>query len=68
MLRLLTWPFRLALDITGWVLSLTGRMLAFILGALFCCLGVLLCMTGIGAIMGVPLVIFSGGLMLKSIF
>ena len=68
MLRLLTWPFRMALDLIGLILNLTGALIAFVLGVVICCLGVVLCLTGIGAIIGVPMVIFGGGLILKSIF
>ena len=68
MLKLLTWPFRLAADLMGMVLSLAGSMLGLAIGFVFCAVGVLLCLTGIGMIIGVPMVIFGGGLMLKSIF
>ena len=68
MLQLLTWPFRLAFDLVGAILGLAGSMLGLALGFVFCAVGVLLCLTGIGMIIGVPLVIFGGGMMLKSIF
>ena len=68
MLRLLTWPFRFAADLMGLLLSLAGSMLGLAIGFVFCALGVLLCLTGIGMIIGVPLAVFGGGLMLKSIF
>ena len=68
MLKLLTWPFRLAADLMGMVLSLAGSMLGLAIGFVFCAVGVLLCLTGSGMIIGVPMVIFGGGLMLKSIF
>ena len=67
MLKLLTWPFRLAADLMGMVLSLAGSMLGLAIGFVFCAVGVLLCLTGIGMIIGVPMVIFGGGLMLKSV-
>ena len=68
MLRLLTWPFRLAADLIGLILSLAGSILGLAIGFVICALGVLLCLTGIGMIIGIPLAIFGGGLMLKSIF
>ena len=68
MLRLLTWPFRMAMDLIGMILGMTGRLVAFILGRVICCAGVALCLTVVGLILGVPMVIFGGGLMLKSIF
>ena len=68
MLRLLTWPFRMAMDLIGMILGMTGRLVAFILSGVICCAGVALCLTVIGLMLGVPMVIFGGGLMLKSIF
>ena len=68
MLRLLTWPFRMGMELNGMILGLTGRLAAFILGGVICCAGVALCLTVIGLILGVPMVIFGGGMMLKSIF
>ena len=68
MLRLLTWPFRVAADLMGLILSLAGSMIGLCIGFVICCLGVLLSLTGIGMIVGIPLAIFGGGLMLKSIF
>ena len=68
MLRLLTWPFRMGMELIGMILGLMGRLAAFILGGVICCAGVALCLTVIGLILGVPMVIFGGGLMLKSIF
>lgn len=68
MLRLLTWPFRVAADLIGLILSLAGSILGLAIGFVICALGVLLCLTGIGMIIGIPMAIFGGGLMLKSIF
>lgn len=68
MLKLLTWPFRVAADLIGLILSLAGSILGLAIGFVICALGVLLCLTGIGMIIGIPLAIFGGGLMLKSIF
>lgn len=68
MLRVLTWPFRMAAEVIGWLLDLAGSMIGFVIGLVLCCLGVVLYMTGVGAILGVPMVILGGGLMLKSIF
>jgi hypothetical protein len=68
MLNVLTWPFRVAADLVGLLLSFAGSMIGLALGFVFCAVGVLLCLTGIGLIIGVPLVIFGGGMMLKSIF
>lgn len=68
MLRLLLWPFSVAADLVGILLSLAGSVIGLAVGFVLCCLGVLLCLTGIGLIIGVPLTILGGGMMLKSIF
>ena len=42
---------------------------AFVIGGLIiCCGGVALCLTIIGAILGIPMIVFGGGLMMRSIF
>ena len=65
---IITAPFRFC----GWLISLileaTGRLLSLIIGLVICAVGVALCFTVIGAIIGIPLIIFGGGLMLKCIF
>ncbi|MGN0779360.1 MAG: hypothetical protein ACI4MJ_09455 [Aristaeellaceae bacterium] len=66
--NLLTWPFQLAASLIGLILSAVGRVTAFVLGLVICGGGVLLSLTVVGAILGVPMVIFGGGLMMKSIF
>lgn len=61
-------PFRLAGAVIGWILSAVGSLVAFGIGLGICAAGVALCLTIVGAIIGVPMVIFGGGLMMKSIF
>ena len=65
---LLTRPFQLAANLIGLILVAVGRMTAFILGLIVCCGGVALCLTIIGAILGIPMIVFGGGLMIRSIF
>ena len=65
---LITWPFQLAGWFIGWILSAVGSLIGFAIGLAVCVAGAALCLTIIGAIIGVPMVIFGGGLMLKSIF
>ena len=67
MLRLLTWPFRMAMDLIGMILGMTGRLAAFILGGVICCAGVALCLTGIGLLLGVPMVIIGAGMMMAGL-
>lgn len=65
---IITAPFRFGAWLIRVILEAVGRILAFIIGLVICAIGVALCLTVIGAILGVPLAIFGGGLMLKSIF
>ncbi len=65
---LVTWPFQLAAGLIGWILSAVGSLIAFGIGLAVCALGVALCFTLIGAVIGIPLVVFGGGLMIRSIF
>lgn len=66
--NLLTWPFQLAANLIGLILGAVERLTAFILGLIICCGGVALCLTIIGAILGIPMIVFGGGLMIRSIF
>lgn len=68
MLRILAWPFVAAGALIGLILSAIGRVFSFGLGLAICALGVILCISVIGIVLGVPMVIFGGGLMLRSIF
>ena len=66
--NLLTWPFQLAANLIGLILGAVGRLTAFILGLIICGGGVALCLTTVGAILGIPMIVFGGGLMIRSIF
>ena len=68
LITLLTAPFRLAIRLISFIIGAAGRLLALLIGLVLCALGVGLCLTGLGAIVGVPLVVFGGGLMFRSIF
>lgn len=64
----LLWPFyALAQLITG-ILKLTGRLVAALIGFVLLVAGVALSITIIGAILGVPLIIFGFMLLLRAIF
>lgn len=65
---IITAPFRFCGWLIGLILEATGRLLSLIIGLVICAVGVALCFTLIGAIIGIPLIIFGGGLMLKCIF
>ncbi len=66
--ELLALPFKLSIWLIGVILDATGRVLSLLIGMTIAALGVLLSMTLIGAVIGVPMVLFGGGLMLKAIF
>ncbi len=68
LLEIFTAPFKLAIWLIGLILDATGRILSLLIGLGICAIGVGLCLTLIGAIIGIPLIIFGGGLMLKAIF
>lgn len=67
-MRILTWPFVMAGAIITFILSAIGRLFAFGLGFALAALGVLLCLSVIGLVIGIPLTLFGGGLMMRSIF
>jgi len=67
-MRFFTWPFLFASGLTAIILSLVGRIFAFALGIAIVAIGVALCATVIGLIIGVPMVLFGAGLMIRSIF
>lgn len=50
------------------LIKLVGRIIASVLGLVILIVGVVLCATVIGAIIGVPLVIFGFLLMIRGIF
>jgi len=65
---LISLPFRAAAWVLGTILSLTGRFAAFLIGLALCAGGAALCASIIGLTAGVPMVVFGGGLMIRSIF
>jgi hypothetical protein len=62
------WPFVAVWDLITWILRLTGRLVAGILGLVFMIIGAILTVTVIGAVVGLPLIIFGFALMVRSIF
>lgn len=68
MLQILTFPFVAAGMLISFILGAVGRLIAFGLGFAVSAIGVLLCVSVVGLVPGVPLVLFGGGLMVRSIF
>ena len=75
----LLWPFALIAGIFTGALGLAGKIIGFVLGAVgglislifafvLGAVGVALCMTIIGAVIGVPLILFAAGLAFRAIF
>ncbi|MBN2007150.1 MAG: hypothetical protein JXA21_27615 [Anaerolineae bacterium] len=62
------WPFAAIWWLISFILQLTGRAVAAVLGLVFMVVGALLTVTIIGAIVGIPLIIFGFLLMIRSIF
>lgn len=62
------WPFVALWELVTGILKLTGRLVAAILGLVLMIAGAILTVTVIGAVVGIPLVIFGFLLMLRSIF
>lgn len=65
---ILLWPFWAILQLTLWILRLTGRLIGAILGLVILFMGVLLSITLIGAIIGIPLILLGVMLMIKALF
>jgi hypothetical protein len=62
------WPFVALWRLVTGILVLTGRLVAVILGLVFVLIGALLSATVVGAIVGVPLILFGGLLVLRGLF
>jgi len=64
----LLWPFAAIGWLISFILQLTGRLVAAVLGLVLMVVGAILTVTIVGAIVGIPLIIFGFLLMLRSIF
>jgi hypothetical protein len=62
------WPFVALWNLVAWILQLTGRLVAAILGLVFMIVGAIVTVTVVGAVIGIPMIIFGFLLMLRSIF
>ena len=52
------WPFAAIWNLVAWIVNLTGRLVAVILGLVFLIVGAILTITVIGAILGIPMILF----------
>ncbi len=64
----LLWPFVAVWKLVTWILSLTTRVVAAVLGLIITTIGAILTVTIIGAVVGIPLIIFGLLLMIRSLY
>ena len=62
------WPFAAIWKLLATIVEMTGRFLALVLGFVFILVGVIVSLTIVGAIVGIPLAIIGGLLILRGIF
>ena len=61
-------PFLMVWNLATWALRIAGRLVIALSGIIAMALGISLTLTVIGAVVGVPLIVFGFLLMLRSIF
>ncbi len=62
------WPFVALWRLITGIVALTGRLLAVVLGFVFLVVGLIVTLTVVGAIVGIPLMIFGFLLILRGLF
>ncbi len=62
------WPFYALWRLVTLILGVTGRLVAVVLGVVFMIVGGILTLTIVGAIVGIPLMIFGFTLLLRGLF
>lgn len=62
------WPFVALWDLVTGILKLTGRLVAMLVGIVLMIAGIAVSLTVIGAIIGIPLVIFGFMLTVRGLF
>jgi hypothetical protein len=64
----LLWPFIALWKLVAGIVTATGRLVAAILGLVLMIVGVVISLTIVGAIVGIPLIIFGFLLILRGLF
>jgi uncharacterized membrane protein HdeD (DUF308 family) len=64
----LLYPFWLIWRLVIWIIEATGRLIGAILGLVLMTAGVVVSLTVIGAVIGIPLIIFGFMLLVRSLF
>lgn len=62
------WPFVALWRLVTGILQLTGRLLAIVLGVALMIIGVVVTVTVVGAVIGIPLIIFGFLLVMRGLF
>lgn len=62
------WPFAALWGLVAGIINVTGRLVAMLLGLVLMIAGVALTLTVVGAIVGVPLLIFGFMLAVRGLF
>jgi hypothetical protein len=62
------WPLAALWDFLAFILNFTGRLIGIVFGFVLMVVGILLTLTVVGAVIGVPLIILSILLMVRSLF
>jgi hypothetical protein len=62
------WPFWAIWKLVVWIVAAAGRLVAVLLGLVFLIVGVVLTATVVGAIVGIPFIIFGLLLMFRGLF
>lgn len=68
LLKLLFWPFYLIWWLVSFVFKLTGKILAAAIGFVLLLTGIILTCTVVGAVFGIPFIIFGFLLCIKALF
>lgn len=68
MLGCLLWPFEVLWRLLALIFELTGRFIAITLGVVLMILGVVVCLTVIGAVVGIPMILFGLLLVIRGFF
>lgn len=64
----LLWPFVALWKLVAGIVTATGRLVAAVLGLVLMIVGVVISLTIVGAIVGIPLIIFGFLLILRGLF
>jgi hypothetical protein len=62
------WPFVALWRLVAGIIEVTGRLIAAVTGLVLMIVGVILSLTVIGAVIGIPLIIFGFLLMIRGFF